>query len=504
MAILPISDSYINKDFASLRARLFDAIRSVFPEWTDDATANFGNLLVESFAFVGDVLTYYQDQQAREARWGTVELRRNAIALAKLIGYELPLATAAMGDVVMTLTNASALVGTVSPVGGVPVVVATNEVTTPVRGQLDAPVSFAPGETIKTFTWRHQLTQAPYVIVSTSRPDQIVRLPFGPFLWDSEAVSTSIDGAYTRVDSFLDSGPTDKHYRVDVDQNDLATVQFGDGRNGKIPAGNITAVWDIGGGSEGNVEPGGLSVLETEMRDVAGNRAYFTVTNPLRATGGGPREEVAAARVNAPTSLRVLTRTVAREDFEINARRVAGVGRALMLTRNEYVGIDENAGELYIIPVGGGTPSQGLLDDVLTMCTVTYPSTVTFRLEVLAAVYRTIDIDVTVWLREHQVASTVRAAILAALEDYFEPMLVTGAPNPSVGFGYEYKDEDGNPAGQVPWSDVFNAIRDVSGVRKVDPGMTLNGGVTSVDLANFQFPALGTVTIRDGRTGNAL
>lgn len=504
MAILPVSDSYINKDFAALRARLFDAIRSVFPEWTDDATANFGNLLIESFAFVGDVLTYYQDQQARESRWGTVELRRNAIALAKLIGYELPLATEATCDVVMTLTNASALTGSITPVGGVPVVVSTNEVTTPVRGQLDSPVSFAPGETSKTFTWRHRLTQSPYTLVSTNRPDQIVRLPFGPFLWDSETVSTSIDGTYVRVDSFLDSGPTDKHYRVDVDHNDLATVQFGDGRNGKIPAGNITAVWDIGGGSEGNVEPGGLSVVETELRDVAGTRAYFTVANALRATGGGPREEVAAARVNAPNSLRVLTRTVAREDFEINARRVPGVGRALMLTSNEYVGIDENAGELYIIPVGGGTPSQGLLDDVYTMCTVTYPSTVTFRLEVLAAVYRTVDVDVTVWLREHQTASAVRTAILAALEDYFEPMLSTGEANPSVGFGYEYKDENGDPAGQVPWSDVFNAIRDVSGVRKVDPGMTLNGGVTSVDIANYQFPALGTVTIRDGRTGNAL
>jgi hypothetical protein len=504
MAILPVSDSYVNKDFAALRARLFDAIRSVFPEWTDDATANFGNLLVESFAFVGDVLTYYQDQQAREARWGTVELRRNAIALAKLIGYELPLATEATCDVVMTLTNASAIVGTVSPVGGVPVVVATNEVTTPVRGQLDAPVSFALGETTKTFTWRHRLTQSPYTIVSTNRPDQIVRLPFGPFLWDSETVSTSIDGTFTRVDSFLDSGPTAKHYRVDVDHNDLATVQFGDGRNGKIPAGNITCTWSIGGGSEGNVEPGGLSIVETELRDTAGNRAYFTVTNAARANGGGPREEVAAARVNAPNSLRVLTRTVAREDFEINARRVPGVGRALMLTSNEYVGIDENAGELYIIPLGGGTPSQGLLDDVYTMCTVTYPCTVTFRLEVLAAVYKTIDVEVTVWLRENQTASAVRAAILAALEDYFEPMLTTGAPNPSVGFGYEYKDEDGNPAGQVPWSDVFNVVRDVTGVRKVDPGMQLNGGVTSVDVANYQFPALGTVTIRDGRTGNAL
>jgi hypothetical protein len=506
MAILPINQDYTEKDFAALRDRLFSLIRSVFPDWSVDAVANFGNLLVESFAFVGDVLTYYQDQQAREARWGTVTLRKNAIALAKLIGYELGAAAAASGDVTLTLTNASALTGTVGPAGGAAVVVATNEITDPVRGELDAPVSFniAIGEVAKTFTWRHQITQPTYTIASTGRPDQTVRLPFTPFLWGSEVITSSVDGAYARVDTFLDSGASDQHYRLQLDQNDAAQVTFGDGRNGKIPAGNIIATYKTGGGLTGNLEPNALAILETGLSDSAGTRAYATVSNPAGATGGVGREEVEAARILAPQSLRVLTRTVAREDFEINALRVPGVGRALMLTVNEQVGIGENRGKLFIIPSAGGTPSQALLDAVETMVTVAYPHTVTFQLEVLAASYKTIDVDVMVWLRPNTTPSAVKAAVVAALEDYLEPMLASGAANPNVDFGWQYKDADGNPAGEIAWSDLFDVVKDTAGVRKVDQSMRLNGAVDDVTIANWEFPALGTVTVRDGTTGNAI
>lgn len=505
MAILPINQTYTDKDFAALRDRLFDLIRSVFPDWSVDAVANFGNILVESYAFVGDVLTFSQDQQAREARWGTVTQRRSAIALAKLIGYELSAAQAASADVTVTITNASALTGTVTPVASA-VVVRTNEVTTPVRGELDGPVSFniTGGETSKSFTWRHRITAPSFSVASTNRPDQAYHLPSTPFLWGSEAVSTSTDGDYVRVDNFLDSLPTDKHYRIQLDQNDAAQIIFGDGRNGKIPAGTIAATYKTGGGAAGNVEQNSLVILETQLVDSAGNTAYATVTNPADAEGGVPREEVAAARVNAPASLRVLTRTVAREDYEINARRVAGVGRALMLTSNEYVGIGENRGQLFIIPSTGGTPSQALRDAVYTMCTQTMPNTITFQLDVLPVVYKAINVDVTVWLRPNVTPSVAKAAIVAALEDLLDPMLASGVANPNVDFGFNYKDADGNAAGEIAWSDLFNAVRDVSYVRKVDQGMALNGSVTDVTLAPWEFPALGTVTVRDGLTGNAL
>lgn len=508
MPILPASTDYTDKDFDSLRARLFNLIQSVFPNWSVTAVANFGNLLVESFAFIGDVLTFYQDQQAREGRMATVQLRKNMIALAKLIGYELRPAAAASADVVLTLTNAADLVGTVTPdPSALSVVLRTNEITNPIRGELVGPVSFnlAAGETSKTFTWRHALTRPTYIVASTGKPDQILYAPYTPFLADgSEVVSTTADGTFTRVESFLESGPNDLHYVRQIDQNDRAAFRFGDGRNGKVPTGDIRIQYKTGGGVDGNVDQDSLISVETSFFDTTGRRAYLSATNPAAASGGVAREEVEAARVNAPESLRVLNRTVAREDYEINARLVDGVGRALMLTSNEDVTVSENRGKLYVIPSSGGTPSGALLDAVKTMCTVTYPNTITFQLEVLPAAYKTIDIVAMVWLRENYTPSTVKADILAALAAFFQPMNTDGTANDAVDFGFNYKDADGLPAGEIAWSDVFNAIRDRAGVRKLDQAMLLNGAVDDVSISNWEFPALGTVTIINGDTGTAL
>ena len=164
MSILPANLDYSDKDFESLRARMFDLIRSVFPLWTADAVANFGNILVEGYCFIGDVLTFYQDQQAREGRFAYVEMRKNMIALAKLIGYELSGAEAATVDVVLTITNADQLVGTVAP-ASTPVVVGTKAITSPVKGEIQGAVSFdlSAGETSKTFSWEHSITQTPFI-----------------------------------------------------------------------------------------------------------------------------------------------------------------------------------------------------------------------------------------------------------------------------------------------------------------------------------------------------
>lgn len=509
MTILPQSYDYTDKDFVAVRERVFNLIRSVFPTWSDEAVANFGNVLVESFSWILDVLTFYQDQQAREGRIAFVQLRRNMIALCKLIGYHLQPATAASADVTLTITNPGSLSGLVTPVA-TPVVVQTQEITGPVKGELQGSIYFdlGLGEVTKTFSWQHSTTQTPYVVASNSRGDQEIILPFGPFLWGSEEVSTPTQGTFTRVDSFFNSGPTDAHYMVQVDQNDRAAIMFGDGKNGVIPAGNITCRYKTGGGIFGNVEPQTLVKVVGKFRDAFGAEAYITASNVYAAEGGYPREEVEGARVNAPASVRVLNRTVAREDFEINAKRVPGVGRALMLTSNETSVIGENRGKLFVVPSTGGEPSSLLLQQVTDMMTLPYPDgyphTLTFQMEVLPAVYKKVNIDATIWLREGYIPSVVKADIVAALEDYFEPMLASGAPNPNVDFGYYYKDDEGSPAGEIPWSDIFNVIRDVTGVRKLEHTLKLNGVTGDVSIANWEFPALGDLVVVNGDTAAAI
>jgi predicted phage baseplate assembly protein len=420
--------------------------------------------------------------------------------------------SAATCDVTLTILNMSELSGTVTPTV-TPVVIKTDSLSSSVRGELQAALSWniSLSETVKTIAWQHSITQTPYTTASTGKADQRILLPFGAFLDDSDTVSTPTQGAFTRVTTFFYSGPADCHCRVEVDQNNRATIVFGDGQNGAVPVGNITIGYKTGGGLTGNVEEGALKKAECSFVDSTGKTAQVVITNALAATGGFPREEVNAARVNAPESFRVMNRCVAREDFEIAAKEVPGVGRALMLTSDEDSSVEENTGHLYVIPLTGGTPSPTMLEAVYNKCTLPqpygYPHHVTFQLTTLPPNYKTIDVAATVWLKEGYSAATVKTAIEDALEDFFSPMLADGTANTSIGFGFEYKDEDGEPVGQVAWSDVFNVVRDVAGLRKVgsDPAeFTLNGVRDDIDLANCEFPALGTVTITDGHSGVVL
>jgi len=132
LAVLPPSVDYTDKDFDSLRARLIALLQSVFPDWSDFSVASFGNLLLEMYAFVGDVVTFYLDNQARESRLVTATQRKNVIALARMLGYKLHGAQAATAEVTFTLARPPSA-DVVLPAG---TVVRTQEVTEPVRFQL--------------------------------------------------------------------------------------------------------------------------------------------------------------------------------------------------------------------------------------------------------------------------------------------------------------------------------------------------------------------------------
>ena len=503
MALLPDSVDFSSKDFDALRARLIALIQSVFPDWTDFDVASFGNVLIEMYAFVGDVITFYQDNLARESRLVTATQRKNVIALAKMLSYRLSGAQAATAEVELRLARPPTAPVTF-PAG---TVVRTQEVTEPVRFQLLQPATIAAGAdpprataVVENSNTRRQLFDALGLV------DLELQLDQAPYLDSSAQVSTP-QGSFTEVDNFLDSAATDLHFVVRVDQNDRASIRFGGGVSGTPPSGTITVSYKTGGGSQGNVDAGRLVVIEGAFRDAVGNPVQVTVRNPVPASGGSDRQTVASAQLLAPESLRALTRSVSREDFEINARRLGGVARALMLTSNEDLAIPENSGILFIIPRGGGLPTPALKNQVLRQVTEVYPSTLTFQVRVQDPVYKSIDIAVRVFLRHGASPGDVRDRIRGNLAAHFRLSEPDGTPNPLVDFGFNIKDADGNPQGEVSWSDIFDAIRDTTGVRKIGDArldLTLNGLPADVKLALKEFPALGNVKITNGDTGGLL
>ncbi len=502
MAILPPSTDYTDRDFDALRERLIALVRSVFPEWTDFTVASFGTLLIEMYAFVGDVLGYYLDNQARESRLATATQRKNVIALARMLGFRLEGARAAKAKVAFSIGAPSAG-DIVLPTG---TVARTQEVTNPVRFQLTEPLLFPPGTTTAMGVVEHseshtQLFDARGLAGTDLALDRV------PYL-DGSARVVAGNGDYTEVETLLGSGPTDRHFAVLVDESDKATLRFGTGLNGLPPTGTISVTYKTGGGAEGNVDAGRIVVVEGVFGDSLGRPVKVLCTNPTPAVDGTDRQTVESARRLAPESLRALTRTVAREDFEIHARKVPGVARALMLTSNEDLSIPENAGILFVVPVGGGLPSPALKGLVHRQVTETYPCTLTFEVEVQDPVYRTVDVEARVFLREGARPELVRDRIRQRLAAMFRLMETDGTPNPRIDFGFNLRDAEGNPAGEVAWSDVFDVVRDTDGVRKLGDGspldLKLNGLPTDVKLAVCELPILRNVTLVSGDTGGLL
>lgn len=500
--ILGRSIDYTDKDFDSLRARLLSMLRQQFPDWTDDSVANFGTLLLELWCFVGDVLGFYMDNAAAEAFIGTAQLRSSLVNLSKLLGYVPAGRAAAQADVTFTLASV--------PVGNVTIPEGTL-VRTSGAGQVlefrllaDVVIAAASDPPTEVGTVEHSVLHTTTTSASGLASQRIV-LGSIPFV---RVVSvTASNGIYTKVANFLSSRPDDKHYTVTVDGQDRATLAFGDGENGELPTGTITIIYTSGGGTQGNVATGTLSKVAGSFVDDLANPVSVSCSNAAAASGGANHETTESIRANAPESIRVLTRAVAREDYEIGARTKTNgqVARALLLTADQDIAVPENTGYLFVVPTGGGLPSTALKDEVEAVFETPYedgglPKTVTFKLIALDPVYLPINIFAVVYLAAGAVGSVVAAEIRSALEDFFALTLADGSPNPEIDFGFASD-------GELPLSTIHNVVRDVVGVRKIGDKLTeflINDQHKDVALALREFPMLGTVTLINGATGDPL
>ena len=94
---------YINKDFSSIKNSLINYAKSYFPNtYRDFNETSPGMMLIEMSAYVGDVLSFYIDQQYREMLLPFTEERRNVINIAKMLGYKYKASVPAFVDITFT------------------------------------------------------------------------------------------------------------------------------------------------------------------------------------------------------------------------------------------------------------------------------------------------------------------------------------------------------------------------------------------------------------------
>jgi hypothetical protein len=81
--------SYLGKDFGQFRKNLIDFTKQYFPnDYTDFNESSPGMLFMEMASYVGDVLSYYADNNLKESLLEQASERKNIYDLAKSLGYD--------------------------------------------------------------------------------------------------------------------------------------------------------------------------------------------------------------------------------------------------------------------------------------------------------------------------------------------------------------------------------------------------------------------------------
>jgi hypothetical protein len=91
---------YINRDFDSLKSTLIDFSKTYFPDTYNDFTPNStGMLFMEMASYVGDVLSFYLDNQIQETFIQYARQKENLFNLAYMLGYRPKVTSAASANV---------------------------------------------------------------------------------------------------------------------------------------------------------------------------------------------------------------------------------------------------------------------------------------------------------------------------------------------------------------------------------------------------------------------
>ena len=85
--VVPIK--YTSRDFESIRDSLVEHAKRYYPDtYKDFNEASFGSLMLDTVAYVGDMLSFYLDFQANECFLDTALEYQNIVKLSKQLGYK--------------------------------------------------------------------------------------------------------------------------------------------------------------------------------------------------------------------------------------------------------------------------------------------------------------------------------------------------------------------------------------------------------------------------------
>jgi hypothetical protein len=196
---------------------------------------------------------------------------------------------------------------------------------------------------------RFLLRRSPLAFVPDPAAERGVRAAVEVFVGDER---------WSEASTLATSGASDQHYVLDIDENERAFVQFGDGVFGAQPASgrnNIRARYRVGHGLAGNVAAGSIAQMPQALPFLE------STFNGGDAGGGAERESPSDARRSVQHRVRTLGRAVSLADYADLALTFSGIAKA----RADWEWHDGRRGVLLTLAAAGGAAASTELKEAL-------------------------------------------------------------------------------------------------------------------------------------------
>lgn len=466
---------YVTKDYEGFRQLMIDLIPQYTPEWTDTSQSDFGIVLIELLANGLDILSYYQDKNFREAFLSTAQTRRAVVLLCRMLGYELAPQTPATHKIEFikdsSFIDDTIVIPKYTKLGTDPEIGA-QEVFELLEGDVVIPSGV---ERVTALATHGETITDDILGISNGEDFQRFKLTYPDVLLDTLKIVTEEAGrelVWENVRDFLSSEQNDRHYTKTTDEENIVTIQFGNGLSGRIPPRNSTirAQYRVGGGEVGNVGIGAINTfVDTEFAGV-------TLRNIELHIRGEDVEDIEHAKLVAPKHFRNSGRAVTRQDFEDITEAVPGVAKAKAVeTFNESGDV-----LLYVAPNGYGEVTAGLEERILeTLDEVKLIHDVPI---VKSVDYVEFDIDIHVLIHENFINADVKQSVEELLHDVYDIRYMEFGENvfKSSIIGEVMKVEGvRNVVVNVPTEDLEVPDTSIAKLREVI--VTVTGGAESIE-----------------------
>ena len=482
--------SLINKDFtardytASFERALIILHEDV-PELTDYNHSDAGISLTRLTCKQTDLLNFYVDESFIENSFPLAEFKQSVINCASIVDWKPKLAATAYST--LRLTRIEAMIGQSVP----------TTVPQYMKGYRSDGVSYvvmlennfpAEDSTLDVYIRQGIVNTVSVTIdnfISDFDNSGRLRYNLGPnvaadSLILSESVILSGEESvfeWDEVDSFWRSSDEDRHFMLELYADsyngvrDTVFLVLGDGDQGVATTqGTFTITYLTTEGANGNCGSNVITEIEPAYE------AYFTISNPVTATGGAGAETRDSFRRRVPEATRTQRRGLTKYDYKALIETISGVARCQAVDRNyrdllpwEYV-------SLFVVPEGRGLIPDQLLTSIQTKCgSWGHLGDWNKRYILFEYTPLIINFDLRVGLISGAVESTVRTAINSALQTFFS------LENPLIDLNLE-----------LDFDTIHNTVSRVSGVSFVEFVEPYSQDIT-VDIG--ELPTLGTVTI---------